>query len=73
MQYERFLTPEYTNKPMIFEVFTDSADENCALYKSRNILKSSNYAKRQVVGVAKKVVKCVVGENVANVLKKIIK
>lgn len=73
MQYERFLTPEYTNKPMIFEVFTDSADENCALYKSRNVLKNSNYAKRQVVGVAKKAVKCVVGENVANILKKIIK
>ena len=34
--YPRFLTPEITDKPMIFEVFTKVDDENDALYKLWN-------------------------------------
>ena len=29
--YERFLTPEITDKPMLFEVFTTPEDEDVAL------------------------------------------
>jgi 2-succinyl-5-enolpyruvyl-6-hydroxy-3-cyclohexene-1-carboxylate synthase len=35
--YERFLTPEITDRPMLFEVFTDSEDESVALEKILSI------------------------------------
>ena len=35
--YARFLVPEITDKPMIFEIFTDSQDENDALYRMWHI------------------------------------
>lgn len=35
--YERFLTPEITDKPILFEVFTDSEDESNALLQSREL------------------------------------
>jgi 2-succinyl-5-enolpyruvyl-6-hydroxy-3-cyclohexene-1-carboxylate synthase len=37
--YERFLTPELTGKPMLFEVFTDSAEEAAALDLVCTVLK----------------------------------
>lgn len=37
--YERFVTPEITEKPMVFEVFTKVDDENQALYDLWHILK----------------------------------
>ena len=36
--YERFLTPEITDKPMIFEVFTTTEDEDDALYRLRQCI-----------------------------------
>lgn len=38
--YERFITPEHTDKPIIFEVFTQVDDENESLYRMWQIEKS---------------------------------
>lgn len=49
--YERFLTPKITDKPMVFEVFTDSTQESKALEQLMNIddnptLRAKKAAKR---------------------------
>lgn len=49
--YERFLTPELTEKPMLFEVFTDSEEESKALeiitgLEISNNLKAKEFAKK---------------------------
>lgn len=36
--YKRFLTPEVTDKPMLFEVFTNTSDEDTALTLIRNCM-----------------------------------
>lgn len=62
---DRFLTPEKTECPMIFEVFTNNEDESEAIKMIRNLNIST-------VGVLKKVVEEVLGEKGKNVIKKII-
>lgn len=37
ISYKRFITPEITNMPMIFEIFTKAENENEALYKMFHI------------------------------------
>jgi 2-succinyl-5-enolpyruvyl-6-hydroxy-3-cyclohexene-1-carboxylate synthase len=64
--YERFLTDEITERPMLFEVFTDSLDES-------NALEAITSIEENVKGKAKKLVKQVLGENSLNVLKKIVR
>lgn len=39
--YQRFVTPELTEKPIIFEIFTSVEEDNEALYKMYNIEMSS--------------------------------
>lgn len=63
---ERFLTPEVTDCPMLFEVFTDSKDESDVLKILYNIETSTR-------GTAKKVVKDVLGEKGTAVLKGLLK
>ena len=48
--YERFLTPELTKQPMLFEVFTNTADENEALNRISMI-------EENLKGKAKKIAK----------------
>lgn len=62
---DRFLTPEITDKPMVFEVFTNHQDESDALYAMRHLTVS----KKEEV---KKVVKDVIGEKGISVVKKLI-
>ena len=62
--YHRFITPELTDKPMIFEVFTQVKDENDALYQLSNI----EYSSKTKV---KKMVRNVLGDEVINWAKKI--
>lgn len=64
--YNRFITSEKTDKPMIFEIFTDVENENDALYQIYNI----EISKKMVF---KKTIKNLVGEEVVNVVKKILK
>lgn len=63
-EYKRFITPELTGKPMIFEVFTDVNDENDALYKVCHIETS---AKSEI----KNLVKTYMGERVLSSIRKI--
>ena len=63
---ERFLTPELTDKPMVFEVFTDYKDESDAIEIMNNLEIST-------ATVAKKMVKNVLGEKGVQFVKGIIK
>lgn len=62
----RFLTPEMVDRPMLFEVFTNSEDENEALRMIRNINISTS-------GLLKGVVKSVVGEKGKELIKKMLR
>jgi 2-succinyl-5-enolpyruvyl-6-hydroxy-3-cyclohexene-1-carboxylate synthase len=64
--YERFLVPEITERPMVFEVFTNSSDESDALERIRSI-------ERDVKIETKNAVKKILGEKVVGIIKKVIK
>lgn len=54
--YQRFVTADMTNKPMLFEVFTDSKDESDALLVISTCLKTDKDVKHEkMVETAKKV------------------
>lgn len=63
--FERFLTTEITERPMLFEVFTNNSDESEALEAIMNI-------EENVKGKAKQFAKQVLGEKSLNILKKIV-
>ena len=62
--YERFLTAKMTDKPMLFEIFTDSQDESDALKLIRNM-------KSDFVGKSKHIVKQLLGEKGKKIVRKI--
>lgn len=62
---DRFLTLEITDRPMLFEIFTDSKDESDAIYLMRHLVVSKK-------GEAKQVVKKVLGQKGISVVKKLI-
>ena len=65
---KRFLTSEITDRPMLFEVFTDSKDENAALeIINKHKVSYKNVMKDKV----KKVVKEVAGEKGIEIIKKL--
>lgn len=65
--YERFLTPEITASPMVFEVFTDSDEESSALECMIKIdIDPNSRASRRV----KEIVKSALGESTVEQLKK---
>lgn len=64
--YERFITPALTEKPMIFEVFTDVEDENEALRRMYYIETSSKLKYKEMV-------KGVIGEKGVEIIKKILR
>jgi 2-succinyl-5-enolpyruvyl-6-hydroxy-3-cyclohexene-1-carboxylate synthase len=66
LSVERFLTPEFTDKPMLFEIFTDSKDESDALFAVRNIIEKDTSIS------AKRIVKNVLGEKGIKFVKKIV-
>lgn len=61
-----YLNAKITDKPILFEIFTDSKDESEAIRIMKNIELSTK-------GKAKKIVKSVVGEQGVNIIKKIIR
>lgn len=66
----RFITPQLTDKPMIFEVFTDDADEVSALETIRTIkLSNETVSTKQK---AKDAVKDLIGEKGVKAFKKIL-
>lgn len=66
--YARFVTPELTEKPMIFEVFTQVKDENEALKQMWNI-----EIDMSLKGNVKRAAKSLLGESGINTIKSILK
>jgi len=66
MAMERFVTPELTEKPMLFEIFTESKNDSNAFQMMANV-------DLDVKGQAKAVIKQVLGEKGIATLRKIIK
>lgn len=53
---ERFVSPEEWDKPIVFEVFTDSNDESNALQMIRNLIINPQEKRvRKILGVTKKI------------------
>lgn len=67
--YERFLTPEITDKPMLFETFTYSEEDNEAVHAARNLVKDSAAIMKQDV---KSVLKKLLGEKSKKFAKKVL-
>lgn len=67
---EKFLSPEKNDKPMLFEVFTETEDESNALETILNMVVDSKAILKDKV---KKVIKEVVGEKGINKIKNIVK
>lgn len=66
----RFVTPEKTERSMIFEVFTDSKDESDGIYAMNHIISNSdNKAKH----IAKDIIKSIAGEKGIDTVRKFIK
>ena len=63
---DRFLTDEITDKPMLFEIFTDCKDESDALKLVRNMVSSN------APSSAKDKLKHLLGEKGTNAIKKVI-
>ena len=63
---ECFLSPQITGKPMLFEVFTDSADESKAL-------EIMNHLEMSTEGAAKDMARKILGPSGVQTLKKILK
>lgn len=68
--FEKFLSPENNDKPMLFEVFTETEDESNALETILNMVVDSKAILKDKV---KKVIKEVVGEKGINKIKNIVK
>lgn len=66
---DAFLDPKLTDKPIVYEVFTDYQDESSAL-KNINTIKEPPFT---VKNTAKKAIKDILGQNAFNTLKKIVK
>lgn len=56
---KRFLTPTITDRPMVFEVFTNSEDESQAIYLMNHIVSSAD---AKAKGFAKDVIKSIAGD-----------
>ncbi len=56
---KRFTVPEMTDRPMIFEVFTDSSDESDAIYAMNHIVSN---ASGKTKDLAKNVIKSIAGD-----------
>lgn len=63
--YERFLVPELTEKPMLFEIFTNSSDEREAFDKMSNIDITAQ-------GIAKQVAKQILGQKSINAVRRLL-
>lgn len=68
--YNRFITPDITTKPMIFEVFTNNEDESNALKAMNSIKVNSKVATKQNV---KQATRKVLGTSGLKLAKKILK
>lgn len=72
-QLEAFLQPSIGERSVIFEVFTDSEEDSRSVKIMRNLLKDEDYAKRAFKKKVKELVKDVVGNEAAEMVKLMIK
>ncbi len=70
---ERFLTPELTDKPMLFEIFTNSETDNDAVHIMRNLVEDAGYAKRKLKQDVVQKVKNFVGDGAVEVVKSVLR
>lgn len=69
--YERFIKPEITKKPMVFEIFTDSTDESNTLKDVWNIEKTkSDSLKKELKAVAIKLYQTEAGATIIRLIGK---
>lgn len=67
---KRFVTPDLTNKPMVFEVFTDSSDESEGIYAMNHIVSN---ASGKAKSIAKDMIKSIAGEKGVSAVKNFLK
>ena len=65
-KYERFLSKNISNRPIVFEIFTEEEDENNALKMITNVAETAQ-------GKAKEVTKRIVGKKNIQAIKKMLK
>ena len=65
-KYRTFINPEITDKPILFEVFTDAHDDTEALRKINSIEEKAGSG-------VKKMIKGIIGQDTVNKIKKLIK
>lgn len=65
-KYRAFVNPEITDKPILFEVFTDAHDDTEALRKINSIEEKAGSG-------VKKMIKGIIGQDTVNKIKKVIK
>lgn len=65
-KYRTFINPEITDKPILFEVFTDAHDDTEALRKINSIEEKAGSG-------VKKMIKGIIGQDTVNKIKKVIK
>ena len=63
---DKFLTKEHLDKPILFEVFTNSSDESDAVYAMNNIYKDNTKKFANVV-------RSIMGDTVVEVVKSIVR
>jgi 2-succinyl-5-enolpyruvyl-6-hydroxy-3-cyclohexene-1-carboxylate synthase len=69
---ERFITPELTERPMVFEVFTESEKESEAIYIMNHLAEmTSMKVKVAVKEIAKDAIEGIAGDKGVNTVKKI--
>lgn len=67
---KRFVSPQLTNKPMIFEVFTDSSDESDGVYVMNHIVSNTSGKAKTI---AKDMIKSIAGEKGVSAVKNLLK
>lgn len=72
-QLGRFLQPSVTEKPLILEAFTDSEVDSEAVKAMRNLVKDEGYAKRAAMRKAKETVKGLLGNDIVEAAKKVLR
>lgn len=68
---ERFVAPKQTEKPMIFEIFTDSTDESDALKMARSLMRDTSSLKNRAIKTVKNEIVSLIGKDkIKKILKK---
>ena len=67
----RFVNPERTERPMIFELFLDTENETDALFALKHIQKNMKGQAKHMKGQTKQMVKGILGEKGRNIVRKL--